>query len=65
MENPSYVPGGEDSVVKWPEEITAVPKVFHIEITEDKKRIAFLTRNTYDEAKAIAEDFCGYGKTTV
>jgi hypothetical protein len=65
MENPSYAPAGENSIVKWPEEITAVPKVFHIEITEDKKRIAFLTRNTYEEAKHIAEDYCSYGTKTV
>lgn len=55
----------ENDDQSWPEEITAKPKVFHVEITEDKKRVAFLTRNTYDEAREIAEDFCSYGKTPV
>jgi len=45
----------------WPEELTARPKVFHIEITKDKKRVAFLTRDTYSEAKTVAEEFCSYG----
>lgn len=49
----------------WPEEITSKSKEFHVEITKDKKKIAFLTRNTYEEAKRIAEDYCSYGTKTV
>jgi len=49
----------------WPEEIASKSKVFHVEITKDKKKIAFLTRNTYEEAKRIAEDYCSYGTKTV
>jgi len=60
MQNPDYCPGGPDSTAKWPVELTARPKVFHIEITKDKKRVAFLTRDTYDEAKAVGEEFCSY-----
>lgn len=44
----------------YPVEVTPKNKVFHIEITQDKKRVAFLTRKTYDEAKAIGEEYC-YG----
>jgi len=58
MENPDYTPGSPDSTRKWPDELIAIPKVFHVEITEDKKRVAFLTRPTYNEARAIGEDYC-------
>ena len=56
MENPDYTPGSPDSTRKWPDELIATPKVFHVEITEDKKRVAFLTRPTYNEAKAIGQE---------
>ena len=44
----------------WQDEITARPRVFHAEITKNKKRVAFLTRNTYAEVRQVAEEYCSY-----
>ena len=42
-------------------EVPAVPSYYHVEIYDDKsgvkQRTAFLTRRTYKDALAIAEDY--------
>lgn len=42
----------------YPTEVTPKDKVFHVEIIDGKERVAFLTRKTYDEAKAVGEEYC-------
>ena len=56
IQNPPHTPG-EKGGITWPDELTAKPKVFHIEITQDRKRVAFLTRKTYAEAKQVGEEY--------
>jgi len=43
------------------EVVNVVPSVYHVEIFRDKKRTAFLTRSTYEAAKADAEKYMNTG----